>query len=62
MISWITGNAGTILVTILLLLMVAGIIRTIIRDKKQGRSSCGGNCAHCKMCTARSRVKIPGKG
>ena len=62
MISWITGNIGTIVVTIMLLLMVAGIIRTIIKDKNQGRSTCGGNCAHCKMCTARNRAKIPEQG
>ncbi|MBQ6966284.1 MAG: FeoB-associated Cys-rich membrane protein [Lachnospiraceae bacterium] len=53
---------GTIVVTIMLLLMVAGIIRTIIKDKNQGRSTCGGNCAHCKMCTARNRAKIPEQG
>lgn len=52
MISWIVGNAGTIIITILLILMVAGIIFYLIKEKKQGRSSCGGNCAHCKMCTA----------
>ena len=50
MITWITANIGTILVTLVLILMVAGIIRSMIKDKKQGKSSCGGNCAHCKMC------------
>ena len=50
MIAWITANIGTILVTLVLILMVAGIIRSMIKDKKQGKSSCGGNCAHCKMC------------
>ena len=50
MISWIIGNIGTIIITLLLILMVVGIIRSMIKDKKRGLSSCGGNCAHCKMC------------
>ncbi len=52
MMTWIMANLGTILITLVLILIVTGIIFTLIRDKKQGRSSCGGNCAHCKMCTA----------
>jgi hypothetical protein len=51
MISWIVGNIGTIIITFFLILMVAGIIISMIKDRKRGISSCGGNCAHCKMCT-----------
>ncbi|MCR5094611.1 MAG: FeoB-associated Cys-rich membrane protein [Lachnospiraceae bacterium] len=61
MIAWITGNLGTILITILLLLIVAGCIRSIIRDRKQGRSTCGGSCAHCKMCTACKAARPTGQ-
>ena len=50
--GWIADNIGTILITLFLLLIVTGIVLVIIRDKKRGRSSCGGNCAHCKMCTS----------
>lgn len=49
MLLWIQENLGTILVSGALLAVVAGIIRVMIRDKKQGKSSCGGNCAHCAM-------------
>ena len=52
MISWIMGNIGTIIITFFLILMVTGIIVSLIRDKNRGISSCGGNCAHCKACTA----------
>ena len=52
MLTWITANLGTIVITALLAVAVAWILFTIIKDKKQGKSSCGGNCAHCKMCTA----------
>ena len=51
MISWIMGNIGTIIISLLLILIVIGILLSLIRDKKQGRSSCGGNCAGCKACT-----------
>ncbi len=52
MITWITANIGSIIVSLILILIVIGAILTIIKDKKQGRSACGGNCAHCKMCTS----------
>ena len=52
MISWITGNIGTIIVLLVLVLIVAAIVRTMIRDKRCGKSTCGGNCAHCSLCKA----------
>lgn len=52
MIAWIITNIGNIFITLLLILIVVFIIATMIKDKKQGRSSCGRNCAHCKMCTS----------
>ena len=50
MILWITENIGTIVVSLILILIVTGAILTMIRDKKQGRSCCGGNCSKCGMC------------
>ena len=49
MIQGIMENAGTILVSILLLGAVAAIILTLRRDRKRGKSSCGGNCGCCPM-------------
>ena len=45
MISWISDNLGTILISLILLAMVAGIIWSMRRDKKRGKSSCAGNCS-----------------
>ncbi len=57
MMGWIAQNIGTIVITLLLLIIVAGIIRSVVKDKKQGKSLCGGNCAHCNMCAhCRGRV------
>lgn len=39
---------GTFIVGVVLLLIVAIIIRSMIHDKKQGKSiQCGGECKHC---------------
>ena len=52
MLQWISANIGTILISLVLLAVVALIIRSMMRDKKQGKSSCGGNCASCGGCCA----------
>lgn len=52
MLQWISANIGTILISLVLLAAVALIIRSMMRDKKQGKSSCGGNCAGCAACGA----------
>ena len=49
MLAWFTANTGTILITLLLIVIVAVIIVKLLKDKKKGVSSCGGNCAHCVM-------------
>ena len=50
MAEWISQNLGTIVVTIILVAAVAGIIYKMIKDKKQGKSCCGGSCAKCNAC------------
>ena len=52
MVVWLAENLGTILVSVILIVIVALIIRIMIRDKKMGKSTCGGSCASCKMCAA----------
>ncbi|MBR6898248.1 MAG: FeoB-associated Cys-rich membrane protein [Lachnospiraceae bacterium] len=49
---------GTILVSVILILIVTCIIMTLIKDKKQGRSSCGGNCANCRMCCSACKKPV----
>ena len=50
--TWLAENLGTILISIVLIALVTVIIRSMIRDKKMGKSTCGGSCASCKMCEA----------
>ena len=46
MFAWIAQNLGTILISAVLLVIVIAIVRYLIRQKKQGKSSCGAGCAH----------------
>lgn len=42
---------GTFFVLVALGLIVALIIRSMVRDRKNGKSlSCGGDCSRCKGC------------
>ena len=52
MLAWIAGNIGTIIICVVLILIVAAVIFSLVRDKKKGKSSCGCNCAHCAMAGA----------
>jgi hypothetical protein len=39
---------GTFIVGVILLAVVALIIRSMVKDKKAGKSiQCGGDCKHC---------------
>jgi hypothetical protein len=49
MIQGIVNNAGTIAVSLILAGVVAAIIIRLRKDKKQGKSLCGGNCGGCPM-------------
>ena len=41
---------GTLIVFVVLGAVVALIVRSIVKDKKSGKSSCGGDCSKCKGC------------
>ena len=49
MFQWIGENAGTIIVSVLLIALVARIVVRMCKDKKQGKSSCGCSCGSCPM-------------
>ena len=51
MLNWLASNLDTILISLVLLAIVALIVRYLIRQKKQGKSSCGGNCSCCGGCS-----------
>ena len=45
--SWFAQNLSTILIALGLFCICFAIVRKMIRDKKQGKSSCG--CSACAM-------------
>ena len=49
MLGWLSANVGTIVVLAVLILIVALIIIGMVRNKKNGKSSCGCNCQGCSM-------------
>lgn len=49
MLTWLSSNLATILISLVLIAVVAFIIVVMRRDKKKGKSACGGNCGHCPM-------------
>lgn len=49
MLTWLSENIATILISLALVVIVIGIIVVMRRDKKKGKSTCGGNCGHCPM-------------
>ena len=49
MLKDIMDNAGTILISLALAVLVAWIICRMHKDRKQGKSSCGCNCGSCPM-------------
>ena len=47
MLAFLAQSWGTLLIGALVLLVVVLVIRKLLHDRKQGKSSCGCNCAHC---------------
>lgn len=40
---------ATIIISLILAAIVFFIVRKMVKDKKQGKSSCGCNCSSCPM-------------
>ena len=52
---------STVLVLLGLCLLAAGAIAVMRREKKKGKSSCGGSCASCGACGACRGCRAEGK-
>ena len=50
MLTWLSANLINIVLIAVIALIVGLLLRGMIRDKKAGKSSCGGNCASCGVC------------
>ena len=51
MFAWLSANLINIVLVAVIVLIVWFLIRSMIRDRKMGKRSCGGNCASCGACS-----------
>ncbi|MDD7515583.1 FeoB-associated Cys-rich membrane protein [Ruminococcus flavefaciens] len=49
MIAWLSANLGSIVVAVILIAVVGLIIFKMVKDKKEGKSSCSHGCQNCAM-------------
>ena len=46
--SEVSCRMGTVIVGLVVVMVVALVVRSMVRDKKNGKSlQCGGECKHC---------------
>ena len=50
MLTWVSANAGTLVVLLIVLLAAIAAGKALYKQKKSGHNiTCGGNCAGCPM-------------
>ena len=50
MLAWISVNLINILLTAAVVLIVGVLVFVMVRDKRAGKSPCGGSCGGCASC------------
>lgn len=50
MLSWLSDNLVNIALIAAIVVIVALLIRVMVRDRRAGKTPCGGNCASCGAC------------
>ena len=60
MLEWLSANLINIVLVAVIVLVVGFLLRSMIQDKKAGKSSCGGSCGSCAGCTGCSACRSPG--
>ena len=60
MLEWLSANLINIVLVAVIVLVVGFLLRSMIRDKKAGKSSCGGSCGSCAGCAGCSACRSPG--
>ena len=49
MFAWIADNAATVIAAAVLLVSVGVAVFSVLREKKNKKGGCTGNCASCGM-------------
>lgn len=48
--TWIMDNLASIAVVSVIVLLLVLDVRKLVRDRRSGKHSCGGNCSGCSGC------------
>ena len=51
MLEFLQNNRGSFAVGAVVLAVIVLIVMKLVRDKKAGRYTCGGNCGSCGACS-----------
>lgn len=57
MFAWIAENSLTVAVIATLIVLVGAAVFSLVRDKRNKKGGCTGNCATCGMCRSQSEKK-----
>lgn len=49
MMTWLVNNISTIIICIVLIGVITAIVAYMVRNKRQGKTSCGCGCKNCAM-------------
>ena len=52
MLTWLSENLINIVLIAAIVVIVAQVIRGMIRDRRAGKCACGGSCGSCGGCCA----------
>ena len=56
--TWLIENLGTIVVSLILIVVLAGITAGMVKRRRKGISSCGCKCGSCPMSGTCHKPKI----
>ena len=58
MFAWIAENAATIIVIAVIIVLIGVAVFSLLKDKKNKKGGCTGNCASCGMrCSYKQKTK-----
>ncbi len=58
MFAWIAENAVTVVASAVILALLAAAVFSLVKDKKNQKGGCTGNCATCGMgCSSQKKEK-----
>ena len=52
MLTWLSANLINLVIVAVLIIAVGLAIRSMVRDRKAGKCSCGASCGSCGACGA----------